>query len=148
MARTLSHIASQFALPPPPGHHPSGSGDAIACPGLRTFLHLSSLGAIALAALLTPSISNAAVVEEVIAVPVALRTIFGDRRQDIVVTVFHDDERPRSPYLVLNHGRTSSESERAAVGRKRYFEISKSSPAIRKRGSRRLKTFCAILASS
>jgi dienelactone hydrolase len=87
--------------------------------------HLSGmLAALAFATLPLPSASHAALIEEVIAAPVALRTIFGDHRQDIVVTVFRDDARPRSPYVVLNHGRTASETERAAAGRKRYSEIS------------------------
>jgi dienelactone hydrolase len=86
---------------------------------------LSGLGVLTLAALALPSASGAAVVEEVVAVPVALRTIHGEHRQDITVTVFHDDERGKSPYVVLNHGRTSNEAERAAFGRTRYSEISR-----------------------
>jgi dienelactone hydrolase len=83
------------------------------------------LGALALAALMLPAIARAATVEEVVTAPVALRTIFGPHRQDLVVTVFHDDRRQQSPYVVLNHGRTSEAAERAAMGRTRYSEISR-----------------------
>jgi dienelactone hydrolase len=54
-----------------------------------------------------------------------MQTIFGPLRQKVVVTVFHDDQRQKSPYLVLNHGRTSAPLERAAFGRARYTSISR-----------------------
>jgi len=75
------------------------------------------------------SLPQAATIEEVIRAPVVLRTHFDGHRQevhqDIVVTVFRDDQRQMSSYLVLNHGRLSSAAERAAFGRVRYSENSR-----------------------
>jgi len=77
----------------------------------------------------SPLSLQAATIEDVIKVPVVLETHFdGHRqavRQDIVVTVFRDDQRRMSPYLVLNHGRLSSAADRAAYGRVRYSENSR-----------------------
>ena len=53
-----------------------------------------------------PLLASAALVEEVIEVPVEVRSIAGEEtRQNIKVTVFRDDQRAKAPYLVLNHGR-------------------------------------------
>ena len=72
---------------------------------------------------------QAATIEEVIRAPVVLHThLDGHRqevRQDIVVTVFRDDQRQKSPYVVVNHGRLSSAADRAAFGRVRYSENSR-----------------------
>src|SRR5262249_30052626 len=86
---------------------------------------------VALAALAASSPSSsphAATVEQVIKVPITLKTHWGDRRrevqQDIVVTMFRDDAREKSPYVVINHGRVSGESGRAKFGRMKYSDIS------------------------
>lgn len=64
---------------------------------------------------------QAQVVEEQFSLPVTIRhATMGEVRQDITVTVFGDSRRPRSPYLILGHGRAGSASERAALGRARY----------------------------
>ena len=64
--------------------------------------------------------------EEQIDVPVSV--VAGDGRtvvQPIRVTLFWDDMNPRpAPVLVLNHGRASEASERAALGRARYHVAS------------------------
>ena len=90
-----------------------------------TALARAALAAVALGMSLLPSTAQATLVEEVITAPVALQTIYGAHHQDIVLTVFHDDQRARSPYLVLNHGRASDPAERATMGRPRYLEISR-----------------------
>jgi dienelactone hydrolase len=41
------------------------------------------------------------------------------------VTVFRDDARPRSPFMLLNHGRSGYAAERAKMGRARYTENSR-----------------------
>jgi dienelactone hydrolase len=65
--------------------------------------------------------SQAQVVEEQFSLPVTIRhSTMGEVRQDITVTVFRDSRRPRSPYLILGHGRAGAASERAALGRARY----------------------------
>jgi dienelactone hydrolase len=79
----------------------------------------------AVGCLLHPPMAQAAVVEEVITAPVSLNTIYGGHHQEIVVTVFRDDQRQASPYLVLNHGRVSNEKQRMKQGRQRYSEISR-----------------------
>jgi dienelactone hydrolase len=68
---------------------------------------------------------QAAVVEEVVTAPVTLQTMYGPHRQDVVVTVFYDDQRAASPYVVINHGRTSNEEKREKMGRQRYSAISR-----------------------
>lgn len=71
--------------------------------------------------LCAPSLGTAAIVEEVIDVPVSVKTMFGQEvSQSIKVTVFRDDEREKAPYLVLNHGRPASERDFAAMKRQRY----------------------------
>jgi dienelactone hydrolase len=82
--------------------------------------------AVSLAAVLLASTARAKVVEEVIHVPVTVKMIDGRQvSRSIIVTVFRDDEREKSPYLVLNHGRSVSASERASVPRQRYSENSR-----------------------
>lgn len=80
----------------------------------------------ALLALCGPVSSSATVVEEVIEVPVSVRTIHGqDVSQPIKVTVFRDDAREKAPYLVLNHGRPASPADFARMKRQRYAENSR-----------------------
>jgi dienelactone hydrolase len=70
---------------------------------------------------LTCSQAFAAIIEETISLPVAVRDASGSQvRQSITVTVFRDDARPKSPFLVLNHGRAGDAAGRAALGRARY----------------------------
>src|SRR5262245_38505883 len=69
--------------------------------------------------------AHAAVIEETVTAPVTLKTNSGDVTQDIVVTVFYDDQRSASPYMVINHGRTSNEEKRERMGRQRYSKISR-----------------------
>lgn len=70
---------------------------------------------------------HAAVVEEVLRVPVAVKDGFGrDVNHDIVVTLWRDNAAPKPyPVLVLNHGRDSDASGRAALGRAKYTANSK-----------------------
>lgn len=73
-----------------------------------------------------PSLSLATVVEEIIEVPVSVKTIYGqEANQSIKVTVFRDDKRERAPYLVLNHGRPASEADFVKMKRQRYSENSR-----------------------
>jgi len=78
--------------------------------------------AVALCVLLClPAWSRAEIVEEVIEVPVSVKTIDGEAvDQDIVVTVFRDDRRRRAPYLVLHHGRPARQADFEQMGRQRY----------------------------
>jgi dienelactone hydrolase len=67
------------------------------------------------------SAAAAAVVEEIVSIPVEVV----DRhrkpvKQPITVTVFRDDARAKSPFLVLNHGRSGRPEERAKLGRARF----------------------------
>jgi len=73
-----------------------------------------------------PSLSLADVVEEVMEVPVSVKTIYGQEvHQPIKVTVFRDDKREKAPYLVLNHGRPPNEADFAKMKRQRYANISR-----------------------
>lgn len=68
-----------------------------------------------------PACASAAVLEEVIDVPVRVKDLYGKEiSQPIKVTIFRDDARVRAPYLVLNHGRPANSAEFAAMKRVRY----------------------------
>lgn len=71
-------------------------------------------------------LAQAAIVEDVIDVPVQVSNMYGrEFAQTIKVTVFHDTDRARSPYLVLHHGRPTSAAEMAKVPRFRYSQASR-----------------------
>jgi len=77
-------------------------------------------------ALHLPGLSLAVVVEEVIDVPVSVKTIYGQEiSQSIKVTVFRDDSRKKAPYLVLHHGRPATAAGFAHMKRQRYSENSR-----------------------
>ncbi|MCG2577135.1 hypothetical protein LZ012_09005 [Dechloromonas sp. XY25] len=77
------------------------------------------------ACLCASALSYAAVVEEVIDVPVRVKTIYGqEANQTIKVTLFRDDQREKAPYLVLNHGRPASETDFFKMKRQRFAENS------------------------
>lgn len=83
------------------------------------------LGLLTLLALSLPAAAPAAVVEDVIEVPVSVKTLYGqEARQAIKVTVFRDDQREKAPYLVLNHGRPASEADFAKMKRQRFVDNS------------------------
>lgn len=101
------------------------SAGGVAIPGCRPRgLFLATALGLAFGALPAAANAQVAIVEEVVNAPIPLTTKFGAQSWDIVVTVFHDAGQPKSPFLVLNHGRTSSDAERAAMGHVRYPEIS------------------------
>ena len=68
----------------------------------------------------------ARIVEEVIELPM---TVANMRDQSvsraIKVTIFRDDAAPRSPFLVLNHGRPAKFEDFAKLGRVRYSDNSR-----------------------
>jgi dienelactone hydrolase len=65
--------------------------------------------------------AHAAVVEEVVQLPVSIKDAAGgERRYDMTLTVFRDDARDKSPFLILNHGRAGTAAARARLGRARY----------------------------
>lgn len=70
--------------------------------------------------------ARANVVEERLTLNVAIRHAeLGEIQHPVVVTVFRDTRRARSPFMVLGHGRAVTDSERAALGRARYTENSR-----------------------
>jgi len=66
---------------------------------------------------------KAALVEEVVQISVSVRDA-GDRevRHSITLTIFRDDTRTKSPFLILNHGRAGTAEGRARLGRARYAD--------------------------
>jgi dienelactone hydrolase len=67
--------------------------------------------------------AHAALVEEIVQVPVEARDRAGrPHRQAITLTVFRDDAREKSPFLLLNHGRAGTAADREKLGRARYTE--------------------------
>lgn len=80
---------------------------------------------LAMLAICLPAWSSAAVLEDVIEVPVSVKTIYGQQANQLIkVTVFHDDQRNSAPYLVLNHGRPANEADFVKMKRQRYSENS------------------------
>lgn len=72
--------------------------------------------AMILSAILVACPANARLVEEVLAIPVEVLDAQGKSvRQPITVFVFRDDAKTRSPFLVLNHGRSSESEKRLGV---------------------------------
>lgn len=70
-----------------------------------------------------PTLALAAVVEEVVEVPVRVKAMIGFKSevaQEIKVTIFRDDQRQKAPYLVLHHGRPTSEADFAKMKRQRF----------------------------
>lgn len=77
----------------------------------------------ALAAMVLASPARARLVEEIVQLPVEVTDIHRRTYQHtITVTVFRDDERLRSPFLIVNHGRAGDDAGRARLGRARYGE--------------------------
>jgi dienelactone hydrolase len=65
----------------------------------------------------------AKLVEEVVDLPVSAKNIYGAAfSQPIKLTVWRDDTRKASPFLVLNHGRPASSADMAKMGRQRYAD--------------------------
>jgi dienelactone hydrolase len=65
-------------------------------------------------------------IEEVITIPVSVQNAHGKiNNHNVIVTIFRDANRKKSPYLILNHGRSGSAAERAKMGRARYSGTSK-----------------------
>jgi dienelactone hydrolase len=66
-------------------------------------------------------LAGAAIVEEIIQLPVRVTDMRGTAvNHTITVTIFRESGWARSPFLILNHGRSSSEAERAKLGRARF----------------------------
>ncbi|MDN3987556.1 dienelactone hydrolase family protein [Zwartia vadi] len=66
------------------------------------------------------------IVEEVVTVPVSVQNAYGEiNNHNVIVTIFRDSDRNKSPYLILNHGRSGSAEERAKLGRAKYSVASK-----------------------
>lgn len=65
-------------------------------------------------------------VEEVVTVPVSVQNSYGKiHNHNVIVTIFRDANRQKSPYLILNHGRSGLSAERAKMGRAKYSDASK-----------------------
>jgi pimeloyl-ACP methyl ester carboxylesterase len=74
--------------------------------------------------MLSAPLANSEIVEEIITLPVLVKNIYGGEfKQEIVVTIFRENSRAKSPWLVLNHGRPSSGA--LQMGRQRYSQNSK-----------------------
>lgn len=84
-----------------------------------------SCRALALSLLLSFAIMGpvrAEIRDEVVTLPVSIRSGTRAIEQTVTVTVVRDDARQKGPFLVLNHGRPGKESERKAYGRAVYRE--------------------------
>lgn len=73
-----------------------------------------------------PLHTAAALVEEIIELPVTAQTVYGQTvSQNIAVTIWRDDARDKAPFLVLNHGRPATADRIASMARQRYSANSK-----------------------
>jgi dienelactone hydrolase len=80
-------------------------------------------GSIAALAVLLATGARAALREETVYLPATLPDPLGGLHAvTLVVTVWRDDARERSPFLVLSHGRPGTAEGRAQVGRARYAQ--------------------------
>jgi dienelactone hydrolase len=86
-----------------------------------------SMRAILAAALaLGAGAGHAKMMEETIELPVEVTSAYGRVfNHSFKVTIFRDDARARSPFLVLNHGRSAYPSENVKLGRARFTENSR-----------------------
>jgi len=81
---------------------------------------------VALLLLALASAGAARTVEESLELPVTATNMYGKTvSQPIKLTVFRDDERPRAPFLVLNHGRPAKAADFEKMGRVRYPDNAK-----------------------
>jgi dienelactone hydrolase len=68
---------------------------------------------------------HAAVVEEVVQIPVTVKNLQSQpERVTMTLTIFRDTARPKAPFVIINHGRAGSSVERARTDRYRYTENS------------------------
>lgn len=87
---------------------------------------MPSIALLVLLILCTPGPAPADILEEVLEVPIRLRTIYGQEvEQDIKVTIFRDEQRAKAPYLVLNHGRPLNDAGIRAMKRQRFPAVSR-----------------------
>ena len=64
---------------------------------------------------------NAALHEDIVQITVEVLDEHRNvHQQGITVTIFRDDTREKSPFLILNHGRAGTAEERLKLGRARY----------------------------
>ena len=67
--------------------------------------------------------SHAVLREEVTQIPVEVMDRIGRVvSHEITVTIFRDDTRPKSAFLILNHGRAGDAQRRVNLGRSRYAD--------------------------
>lgn len=80
-----------------------------------------ALAALIVAASAGADPAAAEIIETTVDVPVEVSdTKGGIVRQPIKVTIFRDDARPRSPFMILNHGRSAKAEGRQAVKPSQY----------------------------
>lgn len=74
-----------------------------------------------IASLLGAGAAAAAIVEDVVALPVEVSDVYGQTwHREITVTIWREDARERSPFLILNHGRAGTATRREKLGRAKY----------------------------
>lgn len=89
-------------------------------------LHKNSLSWLLVVLVFLATGANANVVEERVTLNVTVRhSDLGEIQHPVVVTVFRDARRARSPFMVLGHGRAVTDRDRAALGRARYTDNSR-----------------------
>lgn len=82
------------------------------------------VAALALTAPAPPSAAKAA--EEVIELSVKVGNAYGRVfEHPLTVTIFRESERPRSPFLILNHGRPAKAADFAKMGRVKFTDNAK-----------------------
>ena len=74
---------------------------------------VDSLALAGIGAALVSGVGNARIIEELVEVPVEVKDVKGSIvRHTIRTSVYHDDSRAQSPFLILNHGRAVDDTVR------------------------------------
>ena len=68
------------------------------------------------------SLLQSAIIEDIVELQVPVKTTFSTSTEKITVTIWHDDTKTNTPFVLINHGRSASEREK--FGRGRYVKES------------------------
>ncbi|WP_263832968.1 dienelactone hydrolase family protein [Sulfurospirillum oryzae] len=71
------------------------------------------------------SLSQAAIIEDTVEIKIPVKTTLSTSTEKIVVTIWHDDTKTNTPFVLINHGRSASPTDREKFGRGRYVKESK-----------------------
>lgn len=71
------------------------------------------------------SLAQAAIIENIAEIRIPVKGNLGTTIEKVIVTIWHDDTKTNTPFVLINHGRASSPIDRQNFGRGRYVKESK-----------------------